>query len=596
MSETPKSKSGWRIIRRILIALAVIATLIAIFYTEEDWRGKRAWEKCKAELEAQGAVLDWDKFIPPSVPNDQNFFTFSTNFLVLKQISTNEIETVKKISWLKGLSYQKAFPIFDTSSNGPIVIASIIISSEPGRLEPGSNTLVVALNDPNAAARVQQAIQATMGQTTYGAMGFEFTQFQLTNLQPAKITITTDTLPSAADLMAFVPSDKIGQTGRLKLAKTVSPNIFQIQLTGVRITSATDYLAWSDQFVPGFNDIREALKRPYAILPGDYSEPYQVPIPNFVMLRVLAQTLAQRAQCYLLLGEPEQALHELTLIHDVCRILEKPPTGQPETLIEAMIKVAITGLYAEIISEGFQRHAWQEPQLITFQQQLAQINLPVCVARSFKSEQASTTHTLETMPIAKLMALSTPDETEWQKIKNLKYSLMPRGWVYQNMAIIAPLGNLWRLGSFDAENETISPTKIADCTRAIRKVTGHPSVCTFMVDIAFPNFTKAWQTTAYYQTMANEAQIACALERFRLAYGEYPNSLDSLAPQFLETLPHDIIGGQPLHYHETNDGTFLLYSIGWNEIDDGGEDSPHNQYGGITDYTRGDWVWTGTGK
>ena len=74
MNETPKDKKGWRILRRVLIGLAILATLMAIFYTEEDWRGKRAWENCKRELEAKGAVLDWDKYIPPPVPDDQNFF------------------------------------------------------------------------------------------------------------------------------------------------------------------------------------------------------------------------------------------------------------------------------------------------------------------------------------------------------------------------------------------------------------------------------------------------------------------------------------------------------------------------------------------
>jgi hypothetical protein len=88
--------------------------------------------------------------------------------------------------------------------------------------------------------------------------------------------------------------------------------------------------------------------------------------------------------------------------------------------------------------------------------------------------------------------------------------------------------------------------------------------------------------------MANEAQIVCALERYRLAHGEYPESLEVLVPQFIQKLPLDIIGGQPLIYHRTRDGKFLLYSIGWNETDDGGQDvsatSPH-------DFTKGDWVW-----
>ena len=53
--------------------------------------------------------------------------------------------------------------------------------------------------------------------------------------------------------------------------------------------------------------------------------------------------------------------------------------------------------------------------------------------------------------------------------------------------------------------------------------------------------------------------------------------------QFIAKLPHDIIGGQPLKYRRTADGQFVLYSIGWNEKDDGGVP-------GKTD-TEGDWVW-----
>ena len=64
--------------------------------------------------------------------------------------------------------------------------------------------------------------------------------------------------------------------------------------------------------------------------------------------------------------------------------------------------------------------------------------------------------------------------------------------------------------------------------------------------------------------------MAIALERYRLAHGEYPESLDALAPQFMEKIPHDIINGQPLHYRRTSDGQFVLYSVGWNETDDGG--------------------------
>jgi len=75
MNDKPKTKWRWRLLRWGLIGLAVIATLIAVLVTEEDWRGKRDWESYKHEWEAKGEKFDWQAFVPPSVPDDQNFFT-----------------------------------------------------------------------------------------------------------------------------------------------------------------------------------------------------------------------------------------------------------------------------------------------------------------------------------------------------------------------------------------------------------------------------------------------------------------------------------------------------------------------------------------
>jgi hypothetical protein len=144
---------------------------------------------------------------------------------------------------------------------------------------------------------------------------------------------------------------------------------------------------------------------------------------------------------------------------------------------------------------------------------------------------------------------------------------------------------------FDLTNDTVAPRKFDEATSEAGKFARHGIFpYKILAAIAIPNFTKAEQTTAHNQTLVNEAQIVCALERYRLAHGEYPETLDALVPQFIEKLPHDIIGGQPLLYRPTADGKFLLYSVGWNERDDGGQKSPPNQNGGI-DFTKGDWVW-----
>jgi len=361
-------------------------------------------------------------------------------------------------------------------------------------------------------------------------------------------------------------------------------------------------LKWSDQFAPAFDEIREALKRPYAIIPGDYSVPYLMPIPNFVTMRALAQTLAQRAQCDFLLGKPDDALHELTLIHDVCRILEKPSTGKPETLVEAMINVAITGLYVGIVQDGLRLHAWQESQLTAIQGELKEIHLTPIVLDAFKAGQAGSIHTIETTPANKIadlfgmVNLISPSSAKkkigfWTRFSNptyLFFKLSPRGWIYQNMVNVTGLqSEFW--DGLDLEHDLIAPPAIDKASHNVEKSLDHISPFNVWARIAIPNFTKAWQTTAHNQTLVNEAQIVCALERYHLAHGEYPGTLDALAPQFIEKIPHDIIGGQPLIYRRTNDGKFLLYSVGWNETDDGGVDS--SQFKSVRPFEQGDWVW-----
>jgi hypothetical protein len=108
----------------------------------------------------------------------------------------------------------------------------------------------------------------------------------------------------------------------------------------------------------------------------------------------------------------------------------------------------------------------------------------------------------------------------------------------------------------------------------------------------FPAFGGAVRKTAYGQESVDLARVAMALERYRLAHGEYPESLDPLTPQFITKQPHDIINGEPLHYRRTADGRFVLYSVGWNETDDGGVVVLSKGSSPRVDINKGDWVWS----
>jgi hypothetical protein len=60
-----------------------------------------------------------------------------------------------------------------------------------------------------------------------------------------------------------------------------------------------------------------------------------------------------------------------------------------------------------------------------------------------------------------------------------------------------------------------------------------------------------------------------ALERFKLRNSAYPEKLDELMNVARKNLT-DFADGQPLRYHRTDDGRFLLYSIGLDCVDNRG--------------------------
>lgn len=65
--------------------------------------------------------------------------------------------------------------------------------------------------------------------------------------------------------------------------------------------------------------------------------------------------------------------------------------------------------------------------------------------------------------------------------------------------------------------------------------------------------------------------VAIALARYKADTGAYPAALTELAPKYLPTVPDDLFNGKPLTYRLEGNG-YLLYSVGVNEVDDGGHD------------------------
>lgn len=595
IDKTKTGRAEWRMARRICVALACLATAIALFYTEEDWRGKHAWEERKRELKAKGEWIEWASLIPPAVPDDQNFYR-APGIDPEDWTGRGGHALSKRIAAAAGLEIHSTGLTYienATQRTNATLLAKITVTAE------NKDRAVLRWGDSDATAKARQLIEEVVGRYSESALDFPLVGRRLEGLPPARIAVWSDRELAARDLTNWFPESLRVEQAYLApwlRVEASGPGKFRVELPpGATTRSAPDYLERTASLAPVFDQIRAAAARPYARMDGDYQQPYLLPIPNFVLHRALAQTLANRAKCHLLTGDPVEALQDVTLIHRLCQVLENRPSRKTMTLVQAMIHVAIDGLYADTIADGMRLEAWREPQLEDLERQLADEKLIPILVESLREERTSRQTTLERTPPGRLYDLlraTSASATWWKKMKDPlgRYlAFAPRGWIYQNIAVCSKLPPGWEIG--DGERSLVFPEKnqkLIDESTALSASAPYS-----YLDMEFiPNFTRAWETAALNQTKVNEARVACALERFRLARGGYPQRLGDLAPDFIDALPHDVIGGGPLIYKRTANG-FLLYSVGWNGTDDGGKIAwQDNRYISLE---AGDWVWRNGG-
>jgi hypothetical protein len=93
------------------------------------------------------------------------------------------------------------------------------------------------------------------------------------------------------------------------------------------------------------------------------------------------------------------------------------------------------------------------------------------------------------------------------------------------------------------------------------------------------------------ETQRRVVVTAIALKQFGRRHGKLARELSALVPDFLKAVPLDPMDGRVLRYRVTGEKTFLLYSVGRDGKDSGGD--PHPLKAGNTFYwtTCTDWVW-----
>jgi hypothetical protein len=96
----------------------------------------------------------------------------------------------------------------------------------------------------------------------------------------------------------------------------------------------------------------------------------------------------------------------------------------------------------------------------------------------------------------------------------------------------------------------------------------------FISMTTIPNYTRAVERAVQNETERQMTLAAIALKRCQLRRGKLPANLEALVPEFLTALPWDYMSGRPLCYRLKEDGSYMLYSVGLDGKDDGGDPTP----------------------
>ena len=390
---------------------------------------------------------------------------------------------------------------------------------------------------------------------------------------------------------AAFPKWSVRNTGgwRFGVSTDLDP-ILKAHLDAEKITNAPAgppaplLLAALERYRPGLDELTAASKLPHARYDIRYEHGAATLLPHLGVLRWAARTFHYRAAAHLALGQTDAALADVKMQFYIARTLRSEPL-----LISQLVHIALLELAMQDVWDGLVTRRWSDAHLQELQRELAHEDMLASFDFAIRGERDIFSNVFFDAILAgdreQLRMLF--DSGESNDVSAVGMRFMPKGWIYQNKLAVNQMFLETTRPMVDVKARRVFPAKVAasDARLKTMRTTPYNIFCKLL----FPAFSRSAQRFATMQTAVDQAFLACALERHRLAKGQLPEKIDALVPGFIAQLPRDVVNGQPIHYRREADDRFVLWSVGWDGKDDNGTIATKG--GTSVDYDKGDWTW-----
>jgi len=319
---------------------------------------------------------------------------------------------------------------------------------------------------------------------------------------------------------------------------------------------------------------------------------FSMGFPHYTVVQKLTPMLCLRSAAAARVGEAAKA-HESLLI---ALRLNEANTKEP-FLIGTLVACGCSAIISSAVWELCDAHSGTAEDFQKLQEALSRFDYRKSFMYAEEGELAGSVNAGEYFKRTRGAGiLNLADHSKYVP-GPLIFRLLPDGWFDANTATIAQ----WH---FDY---CIKPLRDVGFTELLAKQEEMEALITeyksqpyrhldeFLALIAVPAFRGVTYRVVYTQCLVNEAIAACALERYRIEHGAYPDTLEAANIVGEKSIPLDVISGKPMGYRKTADGRYALWCVGFDGKDDGGKrgyDEKHPEGPKFYQPTYvGDWVW-----
>lgn len=372
--------------------------------------------------------------------------------------------------------------------------------------------------------------------------------------------------------------------------------------------------AWSDQLA----EVRAAIRKPAFDPHTDYTRGFDGLLPYFVRVQSVAQQLALEALIHLHHGRLDEAIEDIE-----AQLLLSHQMRNERLLFSQLVRIAIASIaigptWQVLQAPGLTdarlarlQRAWETNEFILSLSQSLEMERAMGVAlfarlrdgsvddaaNAMNSMQSALGPTTASGPVQSFDDLveRVGESSSWILTKGIYVPVWQFAWSRQDEAFYLE-GTQYLLEGCREASRQYSYAPISTLSKQLEQLwkdqSGYSRVSRRLSMLAVTSLASSPKGAASIEAQRALVVTAIALKRHELRHGVAPPALASLVPEFLREIPRDIFDGQPLRYRPGEGGRYLLYSIGKDGHDDGGDPVPPDKTTrSLQLYYGRDWVW-----